>query len=150
MLMYALPFLRRTSNESMETFALPVLENEPWMIAPDVPPLTILSETMTPAAVFASAGPWMCAALAGPLQSVTVAEYDTVVVEFAVLDVNPADPVAVVVTGGTSASPVSVAVNVSGLFPPPVGSSSSQATIVTAVQARSAEIASRAFIVTSA
>jgi hypothetical protein len=93
----------------------------------------------------------MCAATAGPLKPVTVAEYVTVVVVVPCVAVKPADPVASVITAGTSAAPVRVAVNVSGSFPPPVGSSSSsQPTIVTAAQARSAEIASRAFIVTSA
>ena len=58
----------------METLAFPVDVNDPWRIWPVVDVLVIVSGTMTPAETVVLAGPWMCAALAGPVNPVTVAE----------------------------------------------------------------------------
>src|SRR5687767_1763529 len=128
--------------------ACPVTVKLPDTTRPVVPVLLTFSGTMMPATSFTPPGPWMCAAVTGPLRLPdTSTEYEIVVTEPEVDAVNVAVPVALVVTAvGFSAPPVSVALNVlvSG---GPLGSSSSSSQATASVdRARSAVSAKRTFI----
>ena len=71
-----MPFRRSTTSESIDIVGCPVDAIVPELITPAVEPLVIVKGTMTGAAASGPAGPWMCAADAGPLSPVTVTDYE--------------------------------------------------------------------------